>query len=96
SMLVLVIERASALRAATGVPARTVRRWRAFWRTAFPETEVFLAAAARLVGFDVERLPTSIVERMSGGASERMARTLALLAPLTTTSVADGARFLRG
>jgi len=96
SMVALMIERASALRRATGVPARTVRRWRSYWRTSFTRTEVFVAAAARLVGLDVEQLPTSIVERMPGGAAEQIARTLELLAPITTGSVPDGARFLRG
>jgi hypothetical protein len=51
---------------------------------------------ARLVGADVGRLPASIVGRLEGMWPERMRRMLEWLAPLTTGSVPDGARFSRG
>jgi hypothetical protein len=95
SMVALALQRAGAIRAATGVPARTTARWLAFWRGAFVRTEVFVATAARLVGVAVEALPTSIVDRLAGDKTERVERLLKMLAPITTSSVIDGSRFLR-
>jgi hypothetical protein len=80
---------------ATGVPRRTTRRWLAWWRGPFLATEVLVAIRARLVGVDVSGVPSSIVERLPGTALEQMGTMLHLLAPLTTGSVLDGARFLR-
>lgn len=95
SMMALTLERAGAIRASTGVPARTVHRWLAWWQGAFVRTEVFVAVAARLVGVAVEALPASIVDRLAGEKPERVARLLKMLAPITTASVVDGSRFLR-
>ncbi len=95
SMVALAIKAASAIRSATGVPARTTRRWLGWWQGPFVRTEVFVAAAARLVGLTVEALPTSLVTRLGKAPEERLRRMLDLLAPITTTSVADSSRFLR-
>jgi hypothetical protein len=94
-MVALALERAGAIRAATGVPGRTTSRWLDWWQGAFVRTEVFVAAAARLVGVAVEALPAAIVDRLPGDASGRLAKMLELLAPVTTSSVVDGSRFLR-
>lgn len=80
---------------AAGVPRRTARRWLAWWRGPFLVSEAFLALRARLVGVDVAAVPTSIVERLPGTAEEQTRAMLHLLAPLTTGSVLDGARFTR-
>jgi hypothetical protein len=93
SMVGLVLQAAGALRKATGVPARTVRRWLCWWQGAFLSTEVFVAVRARLVEVAVTALPASIVERLAGTEEERMRTMLVLLAPLTTGSVRDGSRF---
>lgn len=75
-------------RSVHGVPARTVRRWLLWWRTVFAlgafwkEARGFFA-----VPVDVGELPGSLVERFAGTAEKTLARTLAFLAPLTTTSV---------
>jgi len=90
------MERAAEIRGATGVPVRTTRRWLGWWRGPFLGTEVFVAIRARLVGVAVERLPAAIVERLSGTLAERARTMLELLAPITTGSVRDGARFSRG
>jgi hypothetical protein len=45
---------------------------------------------------DETRLPCSLLERLTGGTVEQVTALLKLLAPLTTGSVADGARYLRG
>jgi hypothetical protein len=79
----------------TGVPRRTTRRWLGWWRGPFLATEVLVAIRARLVGVDVEGIPRSIVARLPGTAHEQTTAMLHLLAPLTTGTVIDGARFLR-
>ncbi|HXB16797.1 MAG TPA: hypothetical protein VNV44_13760 [Solirubrobacteraceae bacterium] len=83
------------VRAATGVPARTTRRWLGWWRGPFLSTEVFVSIRARLVGVDVAQLPASILDRLPGKSAEQVRALLTLLAPLTTGSIADGARFVR-
>ena len=77
------------------MPARTVRRWLLWWQGPFLTTLVFVALRARLIDVAVDALPKSIVDRLCGSAEQRMQTMLFLLAPLTTGSVRDGARFLR-
>lgn len=95
SLVAQALGRAEALRRATGVPARTIRRWLSWWRGSFVSTEVFVAVRARLVGASVEELPASVLLRLAGPLPEQVRRMLELLSPLTTGTVADGARFLR-
>ena len=87
--------RASAIARATGVEARTARRWLEWWRGPFLRTEVFAAVRARLIEVTVEQLPASIVLRLGGTAEQQVRRMLELLSPLTTGSVRDGSGFLR-
>jgi len=96
SMLARVTSSATELRRVTGVPPRTTQRWLGWWQGPFISTEVYVAVCARLIGVSVEELPTSIVERLAGSPAEKVSTLLALLAPLTTGSVSDGARFVRG
>ena len=96
SMVALAIRAAGEIRRQTGVPARTMRRWLGWWQGPFLGTEVFVTICAQLIGVDVVRVPASIVDRLAGTPTERVQRMLAWLAPLTTGSVPDGARFLRG
>lgn len=96
SIIALALTAASAARRATGVPARTARRWGRWWRGPFVATPVFVDIAARLLAVDRLRLPASIVEAMSLPAVARLRKLLALLAPITTTSLPDGSRFVRG
>jgi hypothetical protein len=95
SMVALGLRATGASRQATGVPARTTGRWVGWWQGPFVDTEVFVTICARLVGVCVEQLPSSIVERLPGSWEQRVRRMLEVLAPLTTGSVADGARFVR-
>lgn len=97
SVVALVQAIASAATRATGVPARTTRRWLRWWRGPFVETPVFVEISGRLVPA-VERrsLPTSILERLLGPATARVQSLLAWLAPITTTTTVDGSRFVRG
>ena len=96
SIVALALRSAGEIRRQTGVPARTVQRWLGWWQGPFLDTEVFITLCARLIGVDVGRVPASIVGRLAGTPTERVQRMLAWLAPLTTGSVPDGARFLRG
>lgn len=94
SVVALVTERARALRAATGVPVRTVRRWRAWWRTTFVMSAVWDECRARMVPAPVELLlPTSLLAQFK--PSRALLDLSRLLAPITTTTVPDGSRFLR-
>jgi hypothetical protein len=49
STLALTLQRASTLKAKTGVPARTVQRWLGWWQTEFTTTGLFLALAGRII-----------------------------------------------
>jgi hypothetical protein len=79
------------------VPARTLRRWARWWREELTATSLFAALSGLLASpLDASRLPCSLLERLAGSAVEQVGALLKLLAPLTTGSVVDGARFLRG
>jgi hypothetical protein len=96
SMIAQTLRKRAELCRVTGVPARTTRRWLGWWRGAFVLTEVFASVRARLFGVAVDALPVSIVQRLPGSSPEQVRTMLALLAPLTTGSVPDGSRFVRG
>jgi hypothetical protein len=95
SVVAQALTAASEQKRATGVSPRTTRRWLAWWQGAFVSTEVFVALRAHLVGVAVESLPTPLLAQLSGSWPERLRRVARLLAPLTTSSVRDGARYLR-
>jgi hypothetical protein len=97
SALALTLQRASAVWAATAIPARTLRRWGRWWRTELTASALFIALQGRLMPpVDATMLPCSLLDRLAGTAIERLNATLRLLAPVTTRTVIDGARFLRG
>lgn len=88
------LETAEAIWKATGVPARTTRRWRDWWQGAFLGSSVFVALCARLIGVTVKELPASILLLMVGTAEERVQSLLKWLRPLTT-GAGIGSRMLR-
>jgi hypothetical protein len=96
SIVALALRSAVQIRRQTGVPGRTTRRWLAWWQGPFLHTGVFVSICARLIGVHVGRVPASIVDRLQGTGTQRVRTMLELLAPLTTGSVPDGSRFLRG
>jgi hypothetical protein len=90
-----------------GIPLRTLQRWSDWWRGVFPKLPTWLELRARFVPPppDETDLPRSLVARLSGdggppdagGVSVDEASLLLTarhLAPVTTTSVVEGSRFV--
>lgn len=97
SVVALAMTAAGALRRATGISPRTTRRWLRWWRGPFVATPVFVDLSARLVPAVVRaRLPSSMLDRFDDEPAARVRRLLGWLAPLTTTSLPDSSRFVRG
>ena len=68
------------------IPARTLKRWRTWWRKDFPSTPFWQSVRERFMPpVMIERLPPSLLERFQ--ASEmtvRLAQLLRFVAPLST------------
>lgn len=107
SAVALVVPALSRARRLTGVPCRTLRRWAAWWREAFPQSSTWAKLRARFPPPPPAEatLPHSMLVRLGAdlsgdpsAASLDAALRLAarLLAPATTRSVVDGSRFVRG
>lgn len=86
----------------TGIPARTVGRWRLWWQTQFVESRLFEKERGRFIPpLVLADLPAALIERFERvGCAEQdkaqaLVHTLCFVAPLTTASVVDGARFVR-
>jgi hypothetical protein len=96
SAVALTTVAANAAVRATGVPARTTRRWLRWWRGPFTTSGPFVDLSARLVPAPARQgLPISLLERLSGDQSTPVAKLLAWLAPITTMSSPDGSRWVR-
>jgi len=82
-------KRAAVLRELVGVSIRTLARWRAWWRKAFPGSSFWGAMRARfLPPVEESFLPASLLERFdSPTESERLLAVLRFLAPLTAGSI---------
>ncbi len=93
--------RLQAAREATQVPAWTLRRWMAWWRTDLPKEGWWAQLRARFAPPppDEAQLPRSLVAKLAetGAKSRELAWLSArCLAPGTTRSPIDAARFVRG
>jgi hypothetical protein len=87
------LERAAA-EAATGVPARTVRRWLGWWQTVFVASAFWIDSRARLVPPVEEcRLPESLLERFP--VASALLDVARFIGSITTRTVPDGSRYLR-
>lgn len=87
---------ASAAIRATGIPARSIRRWLRWWRDSFPASKPFAQLSARLVPTpERRRLPLSLLQRFSPKGEGAVSKLLTWLAPLTTASCPDAATLLR-
>ena len=89
-------------REATGVPARTLRRWHRWWTEAFPSSAIWTQLRAVFVPpppVEAE-LPQSLLERAEAVLGVEAAATDVLLLAarwlslVTTQSVPDGSRFV--
>jgi hypothetical protein len=70
------------------VPARTVRRWLAWWTLVFTVSAFWQEAKGLLAPpVDEAMLPGAILERLGGLKNAALTRLLRLIAPITTTSV---------
>jgi hypothetical protein len=86
----------SAVVRTTGVPARTTRRWSRWWRGPFTMSSPFVELSARLVPApERRRLPLALLERLAADRPVAVAKLLAWLAPITTSSSPDGSRWVR-
>jgi hypothetical protein len=73
---------------APGVPARTVRRWIAWWQTVFALSAFWTEARAFFATpVEVTALPGSLWARFGEDRSQALEKLLRFLAPITTTSV---------
>lgn len=68
------------------IPARTLKRWRAWWREDFPATPFWQSMRARFIPTPaIEQLPQSLLERFAGDAvSDRLTYALRWISPLST------------
>jgi hypothetical protein len=92
-----------AAKIATGVPVRTLRRWRAWWNGVFPKLDVWTVIRAQFAppAPSETELPKSLLERLAASlpgapaASEVLTLAARFLGPVTTRSLPDGSRFVR-
>ena len=86
----------------TGVPVRTLRRWRGWWTEAFPRSAAWAEMRARFAPPppDEAELPRSLLDRLATSLGDAPAAGDVLLlaarwlSPVTTESVLDGSRFV--
>jgi hypothetical protein len=73
---------------ALDVSPQTLWRWRRWWRERFVHTRCWRALAGQFIPpLATDRLPGSLLARLSGGAlSERLVELLVLLSPVTTAT----------
>ncbi len=71
------------------IPARTLKRWRTWWRKDFPSTPFWQSVRERFMPpVTIIRLPQSLLERFdTGSMSDRLAQVLRFVAALTTRLV---------
>jgi hypothetical protein len=76
-----------------GVSVRTLKRWRAWWRTTFVATAFWRVAQGHLIPpVRGDGLPASLLERFLGSDERsKLVRMLRFLCPLTTATVSLGA-----
>jgi hypothetical protein len=99
----MVVTALRQVRAKTGVPARTLRRWRSWWTEAFPRSPAWAELRARFAPPppDEAKLPRSLLDRLAvalgdaPAASDVLVLAARWLSPVTTESVVDRSRFAR-
>ena len=68
------------------IPARTLKRWRRWWREDFPCTPFWQSVRERFMPpIATEQLPQSLLERFDAGLmTDRLMQSLRFIAPLST------------
>lgn len=104
SVHVLVLGVVQQAEHATGVPRRTLRRWRAWWQDEFPQSPLWTVTRARFSPPppDASTLPLSLLDRLAAEMSigkestptDVLIAAARWLCPATTGSVPDSARFV--
>lgn len=85
------------LRAWLGVSARTLARWRRWWRRLIPHGAFWRAVRGRFhTPVRTRELPASLLARFAGDLSSRVVSALRFLAPLTTGRLAVAATLGEG
>jgi len=83
----LIVQSAAAARAATGIAARTVRRWQAWWQSTFVASALYTELRARVPSIDPAALPAGMIASFDGPTQvAKLERALLFLAPLTTSA----------
>jgi hypothetical protein len=88
-------KRVTRLRQLAGdVSARTVERWRSWWREVFPTTALFRELRGRLQPpVVIEELPRSLLDRVNAAEPcDRVVATLRLVSPITTSPTSRAER----
>ena len=84
-LMPLLEQSAAVVRRATGIAARTLRRWHAWWQTVFVASALFTELRAHVPDVDVTALPSALIDSFDGATPRtRLEQTMRFLAPLTT------------
>jgi hypothetical protein len=73
------------------IPARTLQRWRTWWRVDFPLTPFWQSVRERFMPpVMLTQLPLSLLERFDAGdLGDRLALVLRFIAPLSTRATTN-------
>jgi len=71
------------------IPARTLKRWRTWWRDDFPATPFWQSMRERFIPpLVIERLPQTLLERFDTDTmTDRLTQALRFIAPLSTRAM---------
>lgn len=89
----MTVRTAGAVGRATGIAARTVRRWTSWWRSVFPSTRCWRSLMGRFAPPppEVARLPASLAERLDESLGPAVLMQLARLLSPVTSMFCEGA-----
>jgi hypothetical protein len=80
-------DRAGAIRQATGIAARTVRRWQAWWRTVFAASALWVELRGRVPTLDATQLPGAMLPLFAGQSEEdQLVMAMRFVSPLTSAT----------
>lgn len=84
-LMPLLEQSAAVARQSTGIAARTLRRWHAWWQSVFVASALFTELRAHVPDVDVTALPSALIDSFDGATPRtRLEQTMRFLTPLTT------------